>query len=105
LPEESEGYLLARKDMCLLPHVPALVQNRIASLKIEGRMRTAELLAPVVGLAETDCVGCHPQSGWRRREGRGARPNTWLSAILQGCRLNLRGMPSESALHGLGDWL
>jgi len=50
LPEEREGYLLARKDMCLLPHVPALVQNDIASLKIEGRMRTAEFLAPVVAL-------------------------------------------------------
>ena len=50
LPEESEGYLLARKDMCMLPHVPALVQNDVASLKIEGRMRTAEFLAPVVAL-------------------------------------------------------
>lgn len=50
LPEEGEGYLLARKDMCLLPHIPALVQNDIASLKIEGRMRTAEFLAPVVTL-------------------------------------------------------
>jgi putative protease len=36
--------------MCLLPHVPTLVQNDIASLKIEGRMRTAEFLAPVVAL-------------------------------------------------------
>jgi putative protease len=50
LPGEREGHLLARKDMCLLPHVPALVQNDIASLKIEGRMRTAEFLAPVVAL-------------------------------------------------------
>ena len=50
LPEEREGYLLARKDMCMLPHIPALVQNDIASLKIEGRMRTAEFMAPVVSL-------------------------------------------------------
>jgi len=50
LPEEREGYLLARKDMCMLPHVPALVQNDIASLKIEGRMRTAEFMAPVIAL-------------------------------------------------------
>jgi len=49
LPEEREGYLLARKDMCLLPHIPALVQNGIAALKIEGRMRTAEFVVPVVG--------------------------------------------------------
>ncbi len=34
----------------MLPHIPALVQNGIASLKIEGRMRTAEFLAPVVAL-------------------------------------------------------
>ncbi len=44
------GYLLARKDMCLFGHIPALVQNGIAALKIEGRMRTAEFIAPVVAL-------------------------------------------------------
>lgn len=44
----TEGYLLARKDLCLYQHIPALIQNGIASLKIEGRMRTAEFLAPVV---------------------------------------------------------
>lgn len=49
-PGQTDGYLLARKDMCLLPHVPALVQNGIASLKIEGRMRTGEFLAPIVTL-------------------------------------------------------
>jgi putative protease len=49
-PDQTEGYLLARKDMCLLPHVPALVRNGIASLKIEGRMRTGEFLAPIVAL-------------------------------------------------------
>jgi len=49
-PGEIEGYLLARKDISLLPHIPALVQNGIASLKIEGRMRTGEFLAPIVKL-------------------------------------------------------
>jgi putative protease len=49
-PGEIEGYLLARKDMSLLPHIPALVQNVITSLKIEGRMRTSEFLAPIVTL-------------------------------------------------------
>ena len=48
LPEHAEGYLLARKDICLFGHIPALVQNGIAALKIEGRMRTAEFIAPVV---------------------------------------------------------
>ncbi len=46
--ERTEGYLLARKDLCLFQHIPELVQNGIASLKIEGRMRTAEFVAPIV---------------------------------------------------------
>jgi len=48
--DHAEGYLLGRKDLCMLPHIPALIQNCIAALKIEGRMRTAEFLAPVVAL-------------------------------------------------------
>lgn len=46
--EQSQGYLLGRKDLCLLPHIPALIQNGIASFKIEGRMRTAEFLSPII---------------------------------------------------------
>ncbi len=45
---DTEGYLLARKDLCLFQHIPALVHNGIASFKIEGRMRTAEFLVPIV---------------------------------------------------------
>ncbi len=48
--DHAEGYLLARKDLCMLPHIPALVGNDVAALKIEGRMRTAEFLVPVVAL-------------------------------------------------------
>lgn len=44
----QRGYLLARKDMCLFDHIPELVENGIVSLKIEGRMRTAEFLRGVV---------------------------------------------------------
>ena len=44
----ADGYLLARKDLCLFQHIPELVENGIASLKIEGRMRTAEFLTPVI---------------------------------------------------------
>ena len=44
----SQGYLMARKDMCMLQHIPALVQNGIVSLKIEGRMRTMDFLKPLV---------------------------------------------------------
>jgi len=46
----DRGYLMARKDMCLLHYIPELVQNRVASLKIEGRMRTLEFLVPIIQL-------------------------------------------------------
>jgi len=44
----TEGYLLARKDLCLFQHIPALIQNKIVSFKIEGRMRTAEFIIEMV---------------------------------------------------------
>ncbi len=47
---KSTGYLLARRDMCMVQHIPELVANKVASLKIEGRMRTAGFLAEVVRL-------------------------------------------------------
>jgi U32 family peptidase len=46
----DKGYLLARKDLCMLSHIPELVEHGMASLKIEGRMRTAEFLAPIIRL-------------------------------------------------------
>jgi putative protease len=46
----TEGYLLARKDLCLFQHIPALIQNKIVSFKIEGRMRTAEFIVDMVRL-------------------------------------------------------
>ena len=48
MPEYSQGYLLARKDLCMYGHSPELVHLGLASLKIEGRMRTPEFLAPLV---------------------------------------------------------
>lgn len=44
----SQGYVLARKDMSMLEYIPELVQAGIVSLKIEGRMRSAEFLTPIV---------------------------------------------------------
>ena len=44
----EEQYVLARKDMCLYHQLPELISSGIASLKIEGRARTAEYLRPIV---------------------------------------------------------
>jgi len=43
------GRLLAAKDLCLVQHLPELVQAGIDSLKIEGRMKPADVLARIVG--------------------------------------------------------
>ena len=43
-----ENYLLSPKDLCTYRHLPALVHSPIASLKIEGRMKSPEYVAVVV---------------------------------------------------------
>jgi putative protease len=48
-PPAGGDYLLALKDMCLLGHLPDLIQSGIYSFKIEGRMRPGEFLRPLVG--------------------------------------------------------
>ncbi len=46
----GKKYLLAVKDMCMLNFIPELHDSGICSLKIEGRMRTADYLGTVVGI-------------------------------------------------------
>lgn len=50
IPVQVPGpYFMAVKDMCLLPYLPQVISSGICSLKLEGRMRPAEFLAPLVG--------------------------------------------------------
>ncbi|RQD75952.1 MAG: U32 family peptidase [Candidatus Syntrophonatronum acetioxidans] len=46
----GKNYLLAVKDMCMLPFIPEMADSGICSLKIEGRMRTADYLKKVVSV-------------------------------------------------------
>lgn len=46
--EERGTHIFSAYDLCMLPHLPALVGAGIASLKIEGRMKTAYYVATVV---------------------------------------------------------
>ena len=43
-----DTYLLSPKDLCTYRHMPSLVASPIASLKIEGRMKSPEYVAVVV---------------------------------------------------------
>lgn len=46
----EDAYLLATKDLCLLQQIPELVNAGISSLKIEGRMKSAEQLSRIVSM-------------------------------------------------------
>ncbi len=46
----ASGHLMAIKDLSILRLIPKVVQEKIACLKIEGRMRDAVYLGRVVGL-------------------------------------------------------
>ncbi len=50
IEEDERGtYILNSRDLCMIEHIPDLVQNGIASAKIEGRMKSAFYVATVVG--------------------------------------------------------
>lgn len=49
LMEDSRGaYIFNSKDLCMIKHIPELVEAKITSLKIEGRMKGINYLATVV---------------------------------------------------------
>lgn len=48
--ENDRGtFIFNSKDLCMIEHIPELVQSGISSFKIEGRVKTAYYVATVVG--------------------------------------------------------
>ena len=48
LIQESEGsYILNSRDLCMIQHIPELIQVGLDSLKIEGRMKSVHYVAAV----------------------------------------------------------
>ena len=41
-------YLLASKDMCVIEHIPEFIDAGISSFKIEGRMKSKDILVPII---------------------------------------------------------
>lgn len=46
--DESGTFIFNSRDLCLLEHIPALVQSGVASFKIEGRMKGINYVASVL---------------------------------------------------------
>ena len=46
--DERGSYVMNSKDLCLLPHLDKVIESGVASLKIEGRMKSVNYVAGVV---------------------------------------------------------
>ena len=48
IEEDEHGtYIFNSKDLCLLPHLPELIESGVDSLKVEGRMKSVHYVATV----------------------------------------------------------
>ena len=66
--DENGTFIFNSRDLCLLEHIPALVESGVASLKIEGRMKGINYVASVLRVYRQalDEYRDDP-SGWRCR--------------------------------------
>ncbi len=47
-PTKDEPFMMSSKDLCMIEHIPDIIEAGIDSLKIEGRMRSIHYVATVV---------------------------------------------------------
>ncbi|AOT72868.1 peptidase U32 family protein [Geosporobacter ferrireducens] len=47
--DEKGTYFYNSKDLCMIEHIPELIQSGLSSLKIEGRMKSVYYVATIVG--------------------------------------------------------
>jgi putative protease len=69
--DESGTFIFNSRDLCLLEHIPALVESGVASLKIEGRMKGINYVASVLRVYRqaldeylADPAGWHCRPEW-----------------------------------------
>ena len=48
MEDERGTYIFNSKDLCLLPHIPKLINSGLNSFKIEGRMKSVHYVATVI---------------------------------------------------------
>ncbi|SHJ95411.1 peptidase U32 family protein [Propionispora hippei] len=60
--DERGTYIFNSKDLCLVPHIPELVEAGVDSLKIEGRMKSVHYVATVAKVYREalDCFAADP---------------------------------------------
>lgn len=69
--DERGSYILNAKDMCMIAHIPELLQAGVDSLKMEGRAKSAYYTAAVTNAyrrALDDALSQNPLSAWAEAE-------------------------------------
>lgn len=65
IEEDSTGtFIFNSKDLCLLPHLPELIQAGVSSLKIEGRVKSSFYVATVVK-AYREAIDAYYEGRWQ----------------------------------------
>ena len=61
--EDGGAYIMSSKDLCMISHIPELLDAGITGFKIEGRMKTAYYVAAVTKVykAAVDCYLQNPE--------------------------------------------
>ena len=57
-------YLLSPKDLCMIEHIPSLIDTGVHALKIEGRARPADYVATVTRIYR-EAINSHLQGSWK----------------------------------------
>ena len=98
LPYNGGKYPISLKDLSLADHIPELIEAGIASLKIEGRMKSAEYVYTVTKIYRTlldegRCANAKEKEALRRAFSRGGFTDAYLKGTPQA---PMTGIRSES---------
>lgn len=62
-----KGHILSPRDLCMIEHIPELIEAGIASLKIEGRARPADYVATVTKVYRK-AIDSYESGNWRFKD-------------------------------------
>ncbi len=91
LTEDDRGaYLFSSRDLCMVHHVPEMIEAGLTSLKIEGRMKGIHYLASTVKVYREAIDACYSKPSNRRLKAEGIeeRIEEWIEEL---SRINSRG--------------
>jgi len=63
-PDNIKSYILSPRDLCMIKHIPSLIDSGIHALKIEGRARPADYVATVTRVYR-EAIDSHLKGSWK----------------------------------------